>query len=392
MPNSQQSCTHLLTTAKNDLKLIVDDVQRLVALETYSYDKGALDSGLALLSSIVEERVGSPDFQERFDGGQFGDCLHLRFDGTSENSVLFVGHYDTVWPSGTLESWDSHQGTSEDGREFLSGPGIFDMKTGLVQAVWITKYLKESGTPFPTIHLLFNGDEELGSQFSRPYIEKVARSVNAAFVFEASHRGLIKTQRKGVGLIGVEAEGVESHAGLNPEDGASAINALMEFCLAASRLASPEKGTTVNVGLIKGGSGSNVVAGKANAEIDIRISTQSELERLDKELDEISWSDSRVTVRVKKDWNRPPMEFTEANKSLFQTAKEAAGEIGIELESTSVGGASDANFISALGTPVLCGIGAEGAGAHARYEHVFPQEIPKFIELIAGTVQKLSSK
>ncbi len=378
------------TTASKDLNQIVSDIQALVGLETYSYDKASLAEGLALLRSTVTERVGTPDFEESFDGGQYGDCLHLRFDGTSEQSILFVGHYDTVWPQGTLAKWDKATGTTQDGREFLSGPGIFDMKTGLVQAIWITKYLKESGRPFPTIHLFFNGDEELGSPFSRPYIEKAAQEVDAAFVFEASHEGLIKTQRKGVGLISLEAEGIESHAGLNPEDGASAITALMEYCLAATQLARPEKGTTVNVGLFRGGSGSNVVAGKASAEIDIRISTQAELERLDNELDKISWSDSKVTVSVKKDWNRPPMEFTDANRSLYEKAQVTAKEIGFELKSTSVGGASDANFISALGVPVLCGIGAEGAGAHARYEYMIPQAIPKFIELITGTAFKIS--
>ncbi|MDK4247449.1 M20 family metallopeptidase [Corynebacterium accolens] len=378
------------TTASKDLNQIVADIQALVGLETYSYDKASLAEGLALLRSTVTERVGAPDFEESFDGGQYGDCLHLRFDGTSEQSILFVGHYDTVWPQGTLSKWEETAGTTEDGREFLSGPGIFDMKTGLVQAIWITKYLKESGSPFPTIHLFFNGDEELGSPFSRSYIEKVAQEVDAAFVFEASHQGLIKTQRKGVGLISLEAQGIESHAGLNPEDGASAITALMEYCLAAAQLARPEKGTTVNVGLFKGGSGSNVVAGEASAEIDIRISTQAELERLDKELDRISWADSKVTISVKKDWNRPPMEFTDANRSLYEKAQATAAEIGFELKSTSVGGASDANFISAIGVPVLCGIGAEGAGAHARYEYVIPQAIPKFIELITGTALKIS--
>lgn len=386
----QTSNPSQFTTASEDLNLIVDDIQALVGLETYSYDKASLAEGLALIRSTVSERVGTPDFEERLEGGQFGDSLHLRFDGTSNKSILFVGHYDTVWPQGTLAKWDKTAGITEDGREFLSGPGIFDMKTGLVQAVWITKYLKESGRPFPTIHLFFNGDEELGSPFSRPYIEKVAQEVDAAFVFEASHKGLIKTQRKGVGLISLEAEGIESHAGLNPEDGASAITALMEYCLAATQLAQPEKGTTVNVGLFEGGSGSNVVAGKANAEIDIRISTQAELERLDEELDKISWSDSEVTVSVKKDWNRPPMEFTNANKSLYEKAQATAEEIGFEIKSTSVGGASDANFISALGVPVLCGIGAEGAGAHARYEYMIPQAIPKFIELITGTAFKIS--
>ena len=136
------------TTASKDLNQIVSDIQALVGLETYSYDKASLAEGLALLRSTVTERVGTPDFEESFDGGQYGDCLHLRFDGTSEQSILFVGHYDTVWPQGTLEKWDKATGTTQDGREFLSGPGIFDMKTGLVQAIWITKYLKESGRPF----------------------------------------------------------------------------------------------------------------------------------------------------------------------------------------------------------------------------------------------------
>ncbi|MFV8380643.1 M20 family metallopeptidase [Corynebacterium hindlerae] len=380
----------LLTGVEKHLDEIISDITCLVETETYSTDLKGLDDGADKIKKILTARLGANIKIETIPAEGFGDHLVVTVPGTSGKKALFVGHYDTVWPQGTLVQWQQREKTDATGRRQLSGPGIFDMKTGLVQAIWVTKVLQEWDLPRPTITLLINGDEEIGSPSSRALIEDHAKGSDMAFVFEASHEGKVKTSRKGVGLITVEAIGVESHAGLNPGDGASAITALMEWCLEAVKLANPVEGTTVNVGLISGGTGSNVVAGKATAKLDIRIRTFAEQERLDVALDQIEWTDDRVKINVTKGWNRPPMEFTPASQDLYRELETTALEMGKSLEHTAVGGASDANFIAPLGIPVICGIGADGAGAHARHEFIYPDSIPFFIALVAGTVSRLA--
>lgn len=372
------------------LEDIVSDITRLVETETYSTDLVGLGNGAAVIQEILNDRLGSSATIETIPADGYGDHFVVTVPGTTDKKVLFVGHYDTVWPQGTLAQWNQRVGTDAAGRRQLSGPGIFDMKTGLVQAIWATKVLQDKDLPRPTITLLINGDEEIGSPSSRALIEKYAKGSDMAFVFEASHEGKVKTSRKGVGLITVEATGVESHAGLNPQDGASAITALMEWCLSAEKLADDAEGTTVNVGLISGGTGSNVVAGKATAQLDIRLRTVAEQQRLDDAFDHITWSDDRVQVKVTKEWNRPPMEFTPASQTLYSEVEATALEMGRTIEHTAVGGASDANFIAPLGIPVICGIGADGAGAHARHEFIYPDSIPFFTALVAGTVSRLA--
>lgn len=380
----------ILSALEKHLDDIIKDITRLVETETYSTDLSGLKDGAAVIVDILTERLGSAATIDTISADGCGDHMVVTVPGTTGKRALFVGHYDTVWPKGTLANWQQREGIDTAGRRQLSGPGIFDMKTGLVQAIWATKVLIDADVPRPTITLLINGDEEIGSHSSRHLIEQHARQSDMAFVFEASHKGKIKTSRKGVGLISVEATGIESHAGLNPQDGASAITAVMEWCLAAEKLAAPEDGTTVNVGLISGGTGSNVVAGKAQAQLDIRLRTVAEQQRLDAAFDQIEWSDDRVQIEVSKEWNRPPMEFTPASQELYREVEATARELGRNLEHTAVGGASDANFIAPLGIPVICGIGADGAGAHARHEFMYPDSIPFYTALVAQTVSRLA--
>lgn len=368
---------------EQNLDSITTDILSLVNIETYSTDREGLAKGLQRIREILQDRIdGEFDIQE-IPATEFGAHLVVQVPGTRPGNVVMVGHYDTVWPAGTLAQWSNE---NQADPEKLTGPGIFDMKTGLIQAIWIVRALQHSGQDYPSITLVINGDEEIGSNTSRGIIEKHSRNADAAFVFEATHQGKIKTSRKGVGLITAEATGIESHAGLNPQDGASAINALMEWSLAATELASEEAETTINVGLISGGSGSNVVAGRAKAVLDIRIRTEAELQRLDAAFDHIEWSDRRVKIAVTKDWNRPPMEFTPESQALFHKMQGIAQSMGREIDHVAVGGASDANFIAPLGIPVMCGIGAVGDGAHARHEFIYPKEIPFFGALVANTI------
>lgn len=379
--------SELLNQAEKNKDEILGDIDRLVRFETYSYDKEDLDGCAHMIMELLVERLGEADALKREVSDTYGDTLVATYEGSLAGNILLVGHYDTVWPKGTLEEWDSFESTSEDGRRKLSGPGIFDMKTGLVQAIWSLKLLKDTGQAHPTVTFLINGDEELGSPFSRPIIEEEARKANAVFVLEASADGKVKVARKGVGIVEVEATGLEAHAGLEPTKGASAITAIMEYCLQATKLADPTKETTLNVGLISGGSGSNVVAGKARATIDIRFWDPSEQDRLDAAFESLNWTDGRAKVTSNRDWNRPPMQFTEENRKLYEVVRHNASTIGREIDKIEVGGASDANFVSILGIPVICGMGAVGAGAHARYEFIYPDEIPFFTALLASSFE-----
>ncbi len=300
------------------------------------------------------------------------------------------GTRHTVWPTGTLAGWEQPEPT-EDGRERLGGPGIFDMKTGLAQGIWALKLARETGAPLPTVTFLFNGDEEIGSLSSRPVIEELAQRADVTLVLEPSAHGAVKTARKGTGIFQVTATGVESHAGLAPQDGASAITALSEFVVAAAKVAAPDKGTTINTGLFKGGSAINVVAGQATAGVDIRVGSAAEQARVDEEFDAIEVSDPRVRIDIDHAWNRPPMTLNSASAPLLDLAREVARDQGRgHLPDTAVGGASDANFVAALGLPVLCGMGAVGDGAHAQGEFIYVDTVPGQTALVAGLLGRLT--
>ncbi|MEV0147655.1 MULTISPECIES: M20 family metallopeptidase [unclassified Nonomuraea] len=363
---------------------MLDDLRMLVELETHSYDKALLAIGLGGVRALAAERLGTPDRVALHDGGEHGDVLELTYEGTAPGTVLMLSHYDTVWPAGTLADWPF---TVADGR--ATGPGVFDMKTGLVQSVWAVRGLRELGLPHPSVRLLFNGDEEIGSPFSRSSIEAAAEDAVATLVFEASGGGALKTARKGVGLFDVSITGIEAHAGLDPDAGASAVHALAEVIAQVTAAAAPERGTTVNVGLVSGGTGRNVAAGRATAGVDVRVSEPAEMRRVEEAFAAVRAADPRITVSVSGVWNRPPMTQNPASQRLFKEAQSVAAGLGFALEEISVGGASDGNFVSALGRPVLDGMGAVGGGAHARDEHVLVAHIPERTALTMGLVTAL---
>ncbi|HVV11339.1 M20 family metallopeptidase [Amycolatopsis sp.] len=340
------------------------DLETYVRIETPSDDKESLGRGLSWLDGWLTERLGAPSSVRHVDGGAHGDIRIYDYAGAGD-PVLVLCHYDTVWPLGTLAEWPFQV----DGDK-VTGPGVFDMKSGLVQAVWAVRALDAAGVPRPALRLVLNGDEEIGSLASRPVIEEAAAGTSAALVFEASADGAVKTARKGVGLFRIEATGVESHAGLDPAKGASAVDELARTVLALHGLTDLGAGTTVNVGVVAGGTRQNVVAGSAWGEVDVRVRTAEEAARVDAAIAGISARDPRATVTVEGGWNRPVMERTPAIAGLYQRARELAEGLGVTLRECSVGGASDGNFVAALGLPVLDGLGAVGDGAHARHEHI----------------------
>ncbi|GAA3740750.1 glutamate carboxypeptidase [Spinactinospora alkalitolerans] len=382
---SEAVTADLAAAARRDLPEMLADLRRLVELETPSNDKSLLDAGLDGIEAWLSERLGEPAERTRHDGGAFGDVLEATYPGTTAETVLLVCHYDTVWPRGTLAEWP----VGIDGDRF-SGPGCFDMKAGIVQGVWALRALREADLPRPTVRLLLNGDEEIGSPASRPYIERASEGVAVTLILEPSREGMVKIQRKGMGLFDVTAHGVESHAGLDPAAGASAIHALAEIVPALTALADPDRGTTVNVGVISGGTGRNVVAGRATCEVDVRIQDPAETARVDAGLTALAATDPRVKIEVAGEWNRPPMNPNPATERMFALIREVAAELGTDLGAIAVGGASDGNLVSALGRPVLDGLGAVGAGPHSRDEHVLVSGTPTQVATVAGLMERIA--
>ncbi|KAA5828467.1 M20 family metallopeptidase [Saccharopolyspora hirsuta] len=374
----------MVARAEQELPEVLADLRRLVEHETPSNDKQALNAGLADIERWLAERLGEPVSRQRHDGGERGDVLDVTYPGTTGGTVLLLCHYDTVWPVGTLAEWPF----TVDG-DRITAPGCLDMKLGIVHGVWALRLLRELDVPHPSVRFLLNGDEEIGSLASRPHIEQACTEATATLVLEPSREGMAKIRRKGLGLFDLAVQGVESHAGLDPTAGASAIHAIAELIPAITALAAPERGTTINVGLLSGGTGRNVVAGRATCEIDIRIQDPAEMARIDAGFRELAVSDDRIRVELTGDWNRPPMNPNPLSEKLFEQAKAAAQEHGRALEGTSVGGVSDANFVSALDKPVLDGLGAVGAGPHSRDEHVIPSESPGQIATLATLISNL---
>ncbi|MCR6489058.1 M20 family metallopeptidase [Amycolatopsis sp. OK19-0408] len=364
---------------------LLADLATYVGIETPSDDKEALATGLSWVDGWLRERLGPPETVRDVDGGRYGDIKVYDFPGSGEQPILLLGHYDTVWPLGTLADWPF----TVDG-DRATGPGIFDMKSGLVHAVWALRALDAAGLPRPAVRLVLNGDEEIGSPASRPVIEEAAAGTRATLVFEASADGAVKTARKGVGLFQVHTTGVEAHAGLDPAKGASAVDELARAILALHGLADPAAGTTVNVGVITGGTRQNVIAGAASGEIDVRVSSAAEAARIDAGLAALKAHDPRAAVEVTGGWNRPVMERSEPIARLYELARDEAARLGVTLRECSVGGASDGNFVAALGHPVLDGFGAVGDGAHARHEHISVEGMMERTALAAAVLHRLA--
>lgn len=378
------NATTLAALAERDLPEVLADLRRLVESETPSNDKTALDAGIADIETWLVERLGQPVTRERHEGGREGDILDVTFPGTTPEAALLLCHYDTVWPIGTLADWPF----TVDG-DRCTGPGCLDMKLGIVHGVFALRHLRELNIPHPAVRFLLNGDEEIGSHASRPHIEQACAGATATLVLEPSREGMVKIRRKGLGLFDLTAHGVESHAGLDPDAGANAIHALAELIPLVTSLAAPERGTTINVGRINGGTVRNVMAGKAFCEIDIRIQDPAETSRIDAGLDALAPTDARITIELSGGWNRPPMNPNPPSEALFEHARASAADIGRTLQGTAVGGVSDANFVSALGNPVLDGLGAVGAGPHSRDEHIVPSQSPSQIAMLAGLIHRL---
>ncbi|OMH35015.1 M20 family metallopeptidase [Tersicoccus sp. Bi-70] len=339
-----------------------------VELETPSDRPDLLAAALPRIEQLIADVVGPAADRQVTEPDGHGPNLTLDLPGTTDRWVTALCHYDTVWSAGSLEQWPF---TVED--DVARGPGIFDMKAGLVQLIYALRLLDDLGLDRPHVRLLLNGDEEVGSPSSRPLIEAtVQRTDGPVLVFEASagEAGDLKTERKGVGIFALDVTGKEAHAGLDPTKGVSAIDEMARLILKVHALTDLDAGTTVNVGIVSGGTRTNVFAGAAHADIDVRVRSQAELDRVDAALKALTTHHPDATVTLSGDWNRPVMPRTDAGGRLFELARQAGADLGQDIGQTSVGGASDGNFAVGVGAAVLDGFGAVGDGAHARHEHI----------------------
>jgi glutamate carboxypeptidase len=370
----------LLAGARRKQPALLDLIQKLVRAESPSDDKAAVDACIALAADHAKALGGRVKLDRRRG---FGDVLEARFGPKSKagagGRTLLLGHLDTVWPLGTLKTMPCKQ---SEGR--LWGPGTLDMKAGVAMAFTALEMLSEAGGLKREIVLLLSGDEEVGSPASRPVIERLAAECARVFVLEPAQGLAYKTARKGTGEWRIEVTGVAAHAGVDYEKGASAIRELARVIETVSGWTDLKRGLTVNVGVVGGGSKTNVIAAQAWAEINVRIRRKADGGRIERKFAALKPADKRCTLTVLGGINRPPMERTRGTIKLYLQARALAAELGFPLEEASTGGASDGNFTSALGIPTLDGMGAVGEGAHARHESILVEHLAPRTALLAG--------
>lgn len=341
------------------------DLIKLLKAESPSLEKDLVDKTGDLIKDTIHKRLGSDYICTVHPQIEYGNHLQFEKSDTSKPRILFLSHFDTVWKKGELPI------RVED--QLLYGPGVFDMKSGLLSSIWAVTSLEKTLDTLPISPVfLFTSDEEIGSLSSRDLIEKVAKTCDAVFVMEPAeaHTNALKTARKGVGIYKFQVQGVSAHAGNHHEDGVNAIVEIANLVLQLQELTDYSKGTTVNVGTIQGGTSSNVVPEYASIDIDFRVTSSEEANRLIHTIEHLTTKNPLAQLTITGELNRPPLERNTTNQRLFELAKLAGRRLQIDVKQSSVGGGSDGNFTSALGIPTIDGLGIPGDGPHARHEHI----------------------
>jgi len=376
----------LLEHAHKHVPEIISLIRRFVECESPSDDPAAVNRFVDLVADTLTPVAKIRTHPAR----DFGRQLVAEFDlpGRKKTGrILALGHSDTVWPMGTLASMPFRE---SDGR--LWGPGVLDMKSGIVFFIFAMRALRELDRPVPSRVLLqLNSDEEVGSVSSRALTEKNAKDSKAALVLEpgTGMTGKLKTARKGVGMFHVAVHGRASHAGVDFQAGASAIVELARQIDRIATFTDLDRGITVNPGVVSGGTRSNVIAAEARAEVDIRVLRLKDAARLEKKFRGLRPIDRRCSLEITGGLNRPPMERSAGIVQLFRKAQLLAAEIGIQAEESLTGGGSDGNFTAALGVPTLDGLGGVGEGAHAVNESILVDRIADRTALMAKLVEAL---
>jgi glutamate carboxypeptidase len=333
--------------------------------------------------TILLEALRELDFDVRLIAGRKtgGHLLANRnFQSDPAGSQLLLGHCDTVWPLGTIKEMAF---SIED--NVIRGPGVFDMKGGITQMIYALKAIRELDlNPHLEPVIFINSDEEIGSVESRPEIERLAGQVERVFVLEPAYgrSGKLKTARKGVGRFEINVTGRAAHAGLEPEKGISAILELSYLIQRLNDMNDIERGISVNVGTIEGGTRPNVVAPNGRAVVDVRVPLMSDAEQIESAISGLQPMTPGILLDIRGGMNRPPLERTDANRKIWRLAKIRAEAIGLQLDEAMAGGGSDGNITSQY-TATLDGLGSVGDGAHATHEFIFADKMIERSTLLA---------
>ena len=352
----------------------IEDLQKLVELESPSEDLKACRAVVELAVKIADENLNSAAEIVEENGRP------VFWWGSKNPKIVLLAHLDTVWPTGSyLPTW------SVTG-DIAKGPGVFDMTAGFLQAIYAVKEISDAHSK---VAIIATTDEELGSQTSRALIERVSKSASAVLVLEASLNGKVKTGRKGTAMYQIALHGRASHAGLEPEKGINATTEIAAIVIEVAKLANPEFGTTVVPTVMRAGTTTNTVPALATLDIDIRSFSAAELIRVDSSIKSLVAAHSEAKLEVTGGINRPPLE-TSATLELYEILEKVASEIGMQpIGHASVGGASDGNFAAAAGARVLDGLGAVGDGAHAPHEQILLSSIPSRVKLLTAFIKEL---
>jgi len=362
---------------------MVSAIRELVEIESPSDRKAAVDRLGAVLAAKFEALGGRAQFHR---ATEFGDHLQVQFAGKPAGKpVLLLGHMDTVYPAGTLATMPCRVENKK-----IWGPGVLDMKSGIGLMLAAIAGLQAWNGDLPRpVTVLLVSDEEIGSESSRAITERLAKKSAAVLVLEPSYgpRGAVKTARKGVGEYTLKVTGKAAHSGLDFEKGQSAIVELAHQITAISSLVDLRRGLTLNVGLVQGGTRTNVVPAEAIAALDVRIARRKDAAGIDRKLRALRPFNRKCKLQIAGGINRPPMERTPGVAALFRQAAGLAAGLGWTLEEAAVGGGSDGNFTAGLGIPTLDGLGGVGEGAHAPHESIVIAELPRRAALLAGLIE-----
>jgi glutamate carboxypeptidase len=363
---------------------IVSTIREFVEIESPSDNKAAVDRVAESIANKFSRLGGTLNFHRSKD---FGDHLQIDFPSkAARQPVLLLGHYDTVYPLGTLAKMPCRIEGDK-----LTGPGVLDMKSGIALMIAALEGLQQRHGDLPRpVTVFLVSDEEVGSESSRAITESLAKKSAAVLVLEPSYgrSGAVKTARKGVAEYLVKVTGKAAHAGLDFEKGANAILELARQIERISGFTDLKKGLTVNVGIVSGGSRTNVVPAEAVAQVDVRIARLKDAAGIDKKMRSLRAFNRRCKIEISGGINRPPMERSAAVAALYEQAAIIARELGWKLGEAAVGGGSDGNFTAGLGIPTLDGLGGVGDGAHAIHEHILISELARRAALLAGLIER----
>jgi len=375
----------VVAAVESRMPWMLERLRKLVEIESPSGDKAAVDRAADVVAAWCVELGGRV---KRHKQKVYGDVLEVRFGPVKakEKPVMLLGHLDTVWAMGTLKTmpW-------REDRKKIYGPGVYDMKSGVMMALTAVAALQDRGALKIPVVLLLVSEEEIGSPVSRPLTEKIARACSAAFVMEPAQgsQGAYKTARKGIANYELRVRGVAAHSGVDFEKGHSAVLELARLLAKVEKFTDLKRGLTVNPGVIGGGTRSNVIAAEAWAEVDVRVAKESDAARVEKMFRGLRCSDKKCSLTVTGGINRPPMERSAGTAKLFKSAQTIAMAMGFALQEASTGGGSDGNFAAGVGTPTLDGMGPVGEGAHAAHESLVKSSLMERTVLLASMIAGL---